>query len=457
MQPTKYLIGLVLFLSIAVSCNKKLDVQPQNSLTSDLIKTSDDVKALLFGAYNGMQGPGAFGEGYIFTPDLIAPDSQINFYGTFQDYQQVYNKKALNTNVISQNVWGGSYNIIGLCNTILDKIALVDSNDQAEVGAEAQFIRGVAYFELVGLFAKPYADGSAATNLGVPLILKPTYTYTPSDPATKPARSTVDQTYTQIIADLQAAISNLPTSNDNFRADVFSARAILSRVYMSMGRYADAAAQADSVIGSGNFSLTPTFDKTFNTDGNSTEDVFAIQQSTQSNAGTVDNGLATFYSPQYLGRGDAMIDPNFYSIFDDPNDFRSTFVTSGFGISHNVGDFTNKWAEFYKAIPVVRLSEMYLTRGEANLLAGGGTGDDPLLDINTVRERAGAQDLLTVSPTDFVEERFRELTFEGDRFWTLKRLKLNIGAYGYDDDKLILPIPRTEIQTNSNLVQNNGY
>jgi hypothetical protein len=56
-----------------------------------------------------------------------------------------------------------------------------------------------------------------------------------------------------------------------------------------------------------------------------------------------------------------------------------------------------------------------------------------------------------------VDERFRELGFEGDRLWTLKRLQLNVGDYAYDDPKLVLPIPQREIDVNSNLTQNDGY
>ena len=51
---------------------------------------------------------------------------------------------------------------------------------------------------------------------------------------------------------------------------------------------------------------------------------------------------------------------------------------------------------------------------------GGVTPHD---DINIVRERAGADDISDATGSDFVDERFRELGFEGDRLWTLKRLK----------------------------------
>jgi starch-binding outer membrane protein, SusD/RagB family len=61
------------------------------------------------------------------------------------------------------------------------------------------------------------------------------------------------------------------------------------------------------------------------------------------------------------------------------------------------------------------------------------------------------------APADFIEERFRELSAEGDRFWTLKRYQLGVSGYDYDNDRLILPIPQSEIDVNKNLVQNGGY
>ncbi|WP_431214186.1 RagB/SusD family nutrient uptake outer membrane protein [Puia sp. P3] len=310
---------------------------------------------------------------------------------------------------------------------------------------------------MVNLFAKPWSDGNAAANPGLPLVLKPTYSYD-SSAAGKPSRATVQQTYSQIVADLTAAAALLPSSNSDFRADVYSAHAMLSRVYLNMGRYADAAAHADTVIASKNFALT-TFDKTFNIDGNSTEDVFAIQQNTQSNAGTANNGLTTFYSPYETGgRGDAQVSPLYSGVFDDPNDVRLGFVSPGSSNSGFTGDYTNKWVKFFKAIPVIRLSEMYLTRGEGNLRAGSPAGGtQPLTDINTVRQRAGAAALTTVAAADFVEERFRELAFEGDRLSTLRRIRADITGLDFDNDKLVLPIPRTEILANSHLVQNPGY
>jgi hypothetical protein len=226
-----------------------------------------------------------------------------------------------------------------------------------------------------------------------------------------------------------------------------------------MGDYDNAATMANDIISSGIYSLVSPYSKAFNNDGYSPEDIFAIAQTNQSNAGISNNGLTTFYSPQPTGRGDAQVDPGYSSVFDDSNDVRGSFFTYGGSIGGSEGDYTNKWLQLYKYIPVVRLAEMYLTRGEANLRkAGTPIGDaTPTEDINIVRERSNASPLSAVTGDDFVAERFRELGFEGDRLWTLKRLKLDVDDRPFNDDKLILPIPQRETDVNSNLTQNPGY
>jgi hypothetical protein len=267
-----------------------------------------------------------------------------------------------------------------------------------------------------------------------------------------------------VISDLTDAAAKLPEFADNARATKYAAEAFLSRVYLNMNDYENAATRADDVIESGQFNLVSTFNQAFNTVGNSTEDIFGIQQTAQSNAGTTNNGLVTFYATYPTGRGDAQIDGDYqsnsgyFSYFED-EDFRKTYAYTGTSIQSIDGYYTTKWSEFYKTVPVVRLAEMYLTRGEANLRKGGAPigGVDPVDDINVVRERAGASPLDAVTASDFVDERFRELAFEGDRLWTLKRLQLDVDGLPYNDPTLVLPIPQREIDVNKNLTQNPGY
>src|SRR6185295_7721569 len=169
------------------------------------------------------------------------------------------------------------------------------------------------------------------------------------------------------------------------RANSYTAEAFLSRVYLNMQDYTNAATMANDVIQSGNYTLTSNYDQAFNNASNSNEDIFGIQQTPQSNAGTSNSGLTTFYADYgtYGGRGDVQVDPGYLHSFGS-SDSRKTFVYDGYSINGNDGIYTEKWKQFYCVIPVIRLAEMYLTRGEANLRKGGNPigGVAPLDDIN---------------------------------------------------------------------------
>lgn len=443
---TKHILILITAIFIDTACNKKLEVAPQQYISPDQIKSEGDVQALLGGAYKLMQNASAFGEEYIFVADLLAAQDQVTFVGTFTSYKDLLRKLQDKTIVEAADIWENSYNLINLCNVILDKADIItNDNDKKAVIAKAKLFRGIAYFELTNFFGLPYSKGNASTNLAVPLRLDPVYNYDPNKDM--PSRATVQEVYDQAISDLTDA------SNEGD----YAATAFLSRVYLQTKNYMEAAKMADQVISSGEFSLI-SYDKAFNNDGFSPEDIFGILQSSQSNSGTGNSGLTTFYASQPAGRGDAQIVSTFFSHFTS-SDVRRNFWYNGYSISGFSGKYTNKWMTFYKSVPVVRLAEMYLTRGEANLRKGGSPigGVDPLDDINMIRNRAQAVPLAAVSGDDFIEERFRELAFEGDRLWTLKRLQLNIDGLPYDNDKLVLPIPQREIDVNSNLVQNPGY
>lgn len=458
MKRTYFYIA-ILIVFVSMSCNKKLDVLPQNNITPGQIQTAEDVKAVLFGDYKLFQNADAFGERFMLIPDLLASQNQVDWVGTFTEYRQIQDKEQLKDNGLATGIWENAYTIILDANTVLDKISLIDDEDERNIiTGEAEFFRGVTYFELVNLYSQPYSAGNiTAPNSGVPLILEPVYVY--DSTKDKPSRATIDEVYKQVLSDLKDAAAKLPEVNGT-RATKYAAEAFLARVYMNMKDYANAADMANDVIESGNYKLASPYDKAFNNEGYSEEDIFAIAQTNQSNAGTSNNGLTTFYSPQPpegVGRGDAQINPNYFSIFDDPADTRQNFFTAGTSISGAEGDYTNKWLQAYKYIPVVRLAEMYLTRAEANWRKGTTVGDKPINDINKVRGRSKAASLPSVKENDFIEERFRELAFEGDRLYTLKRLQKNVDGLPYNAEKLILPIPQRETDVNANLTQNPGY
>jgi len=114
--------------------------------------------------------------------------------------------------------------------------------------------------------------------------------------------------------------------------------------------------------------------------------------------------------------------------------------------------FTSKYDNKYMSVAVIRLAELYLTRGESRLMNGDAQG--ALDDYNMVRTRAGLDPKTTVTDKNFYVERTRELAFEGDNFFNMKRLKKKIAGYDWDDRKLLFLIPQRELDVNKNLVQN---
>ncbi|MGZ8525146.1 MAG: RagB/SusD family nutrient uptake outer membrane protein [Chitinophagaceae bacterium] len=447
--------SLLLILLILVACNKKLDVLPQNTVPSDQIKTEDDVRAVLFGGYSTWQNANAFGEKYNTFSELLVDGGDIDWAGTFETYGDLHQNAQVKTSPEVYQVWANSYHTIATANIVLSKLDILQGDERTEIEGEAKFLRGATYYTLVNLFALPYSAGGS--NPGVPIILQPVEGYEPS--RDKLPRASVQEVYAQIVTDLVDAAAKMPEESSDFRADRYAALAFLSRVYLSQAKYAEAANAANDVIENSGRSLASTFDKAFNNASNSAEDIFAIQQTSQSNSGTTNFGMAAFYTADPEGRGEIQITAGHLAKYE-ANDDRGAFFYEGSSISGTDGNLTAKWRDLYKAIPVIRLAEMYLTRAEANFRKGGTPigPNTPLEDVNIIRNRAGLADLGAIASADvIVKERYSELAFEGERFYTVKRLKLTIGGLPYDHPKMILPIPQREIDLGNALPQNAGY
>jgi hypothetical protein len=450
-------IGLLLAAVMTAglpACNNKLDIKPSTGIVPGQIQTAQDVEAALIGAYTNLQQFDAYGEQYYLIADLLANDQEIAFGGYATQYLEVNSKSQLKGSLIAEQLWAGGYRTINSVNLVLSKSHLLSATNKDRITAEAKLIRGITYFMLSGFYGKPYAAGNLTTNLTVPLIVDPVLSKEDLEKVKLP-RATVAAMHAQIEADLKAAATHLAPDNGT-RANKFTAFAFLSRLYLAEGKYGEAAAMADSVISSQKFNLNQVYEKAFNNASNTTEDIFAIQQTAQSSGGSSNNGLITFYTSYPSGRGDAQVNEKLLDLYED-GDSRKDFIYDGWSSSGISGKHTGKWVMQGTNIPVVRLAEMYLTRAEANLRAGTVVGDTPLNDVNAVRGRSHASILGSVTANKIVEERFRELVFEGDKFWTVKRLKLSVGDKAYDHPKLILPVPEREILLNTKLEQNEDY
>ena len=131
--------------------------------------------------------------------------------------------------------------------------------------------------------------------------------------------------------------------------------------------------------------------------------------------------------------------------------------------------FTSKYPNFQNLdddAPVIRITEMYLTRAEANLRASTSVGDTPLNDINALRARAGLADLTAVDLDIILNERRKELCFEGFRRIDLLRNSMDLRRASQPNaadsapgaNLTIFPIPQIEVDLSEGvLIQNDGY
>lgn len=431
-------------------CDSLLDLSPQQSIEEGTaLSTSQNVEAALVGAYDMMGDYDLFGGQFMMLSDLLADDGELNWTGTFAQPRELWTKQILVNNSFVEDQWVDSYNAINITNNVLSALDVVDAADRDRVEGEAKFIRGTLYFELVRRFGKAYNDGDPSSNAGVPIVLEPTHVIGEENNV---PRSMVADVYDQAIADLTDARDLLPLPEDNgFFANTYGASAVLSRIYLMQSDYAAAAAEADRVIEEGGFELMDDYDDAFNNPEDVSEYVFAMQVTLQDG----DHSLNTFYGSEgNNGRADIDITDAHLDLYED-DDARGEFF-----YSEDDAVWTTKWANGVDGnIPVIRLAEMYLTRAEANFRAGTTVGDTPLNDINTIRDRAGLDDLDAgdLDLDAILLERKLELSFEGHTLHDLKRNEDAVGDFDFDDNRLVYPIPEREIDANPNMEQNPDY
>lgn len=442
---TSYWLWIAAFIFIVSGCTKPLELTPAQDLTNETALSTDaSVKQVLIGAYDELSLDALYGGNIMRNSELYAGEGEVVWLGTFVAPREIFNRDILVGNIDVSDFWANAYNCINICNNVLSALDVVDAEDRARVEGEAKCLRGWMLFELTRFFGQSYEPGQVNSQLGVPIVLKPTIVI---DETSTPSRSTVEACYAQAISDLKEAESLLPESNEVY-CDQMVAAAILARVYLQQGDYAASRDAADRVIASGNYSLVAAYKDAFNQVENSKEDIFAIQISEQDG----ENSMNEFFAnASNGGRRDVIIEDAHIALYP-PGDIRkSLFYTSQ-------GDYlSGKWKSQYANVPVIRLAEMYLIRAECNQRLGTATGASPLDDYNIVHTRAELAAAATISLDDILLERRLELAHEGFKYHDVKRLKGVVGTMPYNDNKMIYPIPQREMDVNKNLLQNPGY
>jgi hypothetical protein len=432
------------------ACSKMLDINPTDSISSsEAIKDKSGVEKALTGSYDAFQLAGLYGRNRVLLGDLSADN--LSWTGTSYDYAQLDNNSVSVINGIIDGMWSGAYDGINRVNNILAVLPGISDLTDGERNmyeGECLFMRALFHFNLLNYFG------------GVPIMTTPTLDLSNLEHP----RNSVSEVYDQIISDLQAAESKLPSplAMTAGRANSFSATALLARVYLTRFHFGNnpvdanaAVTKADKVINEGGFSLVSPYEALYQGTDNS-ERIFEIMFSAQDK-----NRLAEYFFPTTLaGRYEVGPSEGFVSAFDpaDSIRFKATLATDKDGLYYG-----NKYTELVEGsdpVMVIRLAEMYLIKAEALAYTEG----DILTiqqNIDAIRYRAGLQPTTAATYDDLKlaieNERRFEFAFEGYRWFDLVRTKRATAVLGITEDQTLFPIPLSEMQTNKLMEQNPGY
>ncbi len=499
------------------SCNKIIDLHSESNLTTGSYYTNyTEVRSALTGCYNGMQA--ALYNEWQFT-ELRSDNAKMGAPGSSNSFNRELSDLDMFIPSTGQvqlfNYWRTTYNNIRNCNVILQKLGVVydpasgsitfnnisipiQDVDRRQLAGEAMFIRAYHYFNLVRLFG------------GVFLI------HTPISPNEAPAidRSSVAEMYKLIEADLTTAAASMNALKFNQipaaelgRATRWAAKGLLGKVLLTQGKKADAITQLQDVITNSGYSLVQSsYANVFSiTNEMNSEILFTVRYK----AGGL--GLGSSFGNDFapLGTGSTVINGDgdgwnyptaeLDTLTNGDNRKATLIGYHGTGASQRLyvkkylfpvtlaNDGESDW-------PVLRYADILLMMAEAK-----GYTQEGLDMLNSVRPRAGLPNYTMATITSLAgfenalsQERRVEFAFENQRWFDLVRFATTMTTVtpiqrmkshfaneyaahysqylaptpslatlqGYvTAEKLLLPIPQREIDTNTQIAisQNPGY
>jgi starch-binding outer membrane protein, SusD/RagB family len=492
-QPIKYatallLLGYVLFTVSACSKSFLDQKATDGTNTSGAITNEASMYTALVGLYSSLRATDFYGRTFAIKGDLMSDDCFLSSSNSGR-YLGFNNYDMDKTNSYPSAIWQNAYAAIKNCNFILNAGVANNSNVISQMYAEVYAIRGMVYFDLLRNFSKPYAAG--ATNLGVPIVLK-------FDSLALPKRDTISKVYAQVLSDLTTAFSLAKYDNGSTMSfsstgvsrvmnssyiTKYAIEGLLARVYQHMGNWTAARDAALDVVTKGDYKLvessglvgywagtTPRTDKV--------ETLFEVTSDANNNVS--DGTLANIYVAKAFGGsyGDILPTKALYTSYATTDARKQLYMdttrSGQVGRAYYVTKYPINTAT-YDDVKIVRYAELLLILSEAyyNL-----TDEvNALKYLNMVAQKrdpvfTGYTATGTALQDAILNERMKELAFEGYRFWDLYRLQKTFTKAQAQDGSsnisksvtvtpattnMIFPIPNDEILVNSNLKQNDGY
>lgn len=435
------------------SCAKDNFVNPvPTNVISDLtaFDSKDRIEGQVRAIYTSIKNAGMYGGRYQIFNDIRGGDfmnERTNVVTGFDVWN--YTPSNSSTNSV-QNHWSRAYYVINLANVFLDGMAtkgtaVVGASLSNNFQAEARLLRAMSYYSLLQLYARPFWDGNGSKP-GVPLRLKGN---TGSDNYAQ-ARATVAEVYTQILADLNFAETNLPLTNSNalnntIRAHRNTAIALKTRVYLSMRRYTDVITEANKIVSATApftassgvaHALQADVTNVFKAPYTTSESILSMPFASNEAPGG-QNQLGYYYGPAAFNGGNGEYSLLSTGIVSDAG-WKSTdrrrsmvgvFGGKSYLTKYSVASIFTDYA------PVIRYAEVLLNLAEARVRSTNTVDAQAIALLNAVRGRSDAS-------TVFAAADFANADALANAILTERRIEfLGEGLAGTDLTRLGLPLP----------------
>ncbi len=400
-----FLIICILLTGFASGCKKYLEAKPSINLAVPSSLT--DLQALMdyYPKMNNVDpaSPEISSDDYYLTDAdwLALPDN----------YKRMYTWEKDNLFTPGLNEWYQLYEQVYIANTVLEAVEKVERSSQNilnwnNVKGQALFFRGKAFLNAAFIWTKAYNTTSADTEPGIPLRLS-------TDFNIHSVRSSVADTYKQVIADLSEAAALLPiTPIHKMRPSRPAAFGLLARAFLSMRQYKNAGIYSDSCLALYNTLLD------YNHVNTSRAYPF-----TQFNIEDIFHSRIP--SPAPIINTRAKIDTSLFQLYNE-NDLRKTlfFKKNANGSYAFRGSYEGNPA-LYSGVSV---NEIYLIRAETYARENlPGPAIDVLNTLMVKRWKENTFIPFVVNNADsalaiILQERRKELLMRGIRWMDIKRL-----------------------------------
>ena len=465
-------------------CEGFLTREPQLQQSTEITLSSySGLNDATHGAYYYLASTGWYGQSWVIDAEMRSGNGKKSNFKNSNRCTQAYNWNY--TEDGTSGMWSIAYVTVSMANNVIDNLEGKATGDVTEqdlnnLKAECLFIRAFAHFCNVLTYGQPYTYCVAndKESLGVPYVYH-------TDPDGKPARETVISNYENIVKDLLDAEACIdpdysPVSVRSGLVDPLAAvnlqtiQALLSRVYLYMGEWQNAADYATKVIESGKYEMwtAEEYPTVWGQELGSGEVIFEVYGKRTNGAYGSWEDLSYLTSP--AGSGDPQAAQPLIDLYAEGDVRLDTYRTdeneeSGILWTAKYPGKGDNAAPDCNNVVIFRLSEMYLNRAEAIMRGAKVDGATAVSDLNVITSNRGAEAYTSAGPADIQTERRKELAWEGHYVYDLARWGLPVERskaaaeyplitqnqdIPFPSPKWALPLPKSELDVNENLVQN---